>query len=69
MAVYYNLRLAKDGANFSINSDDPTLFNNTLADDYIFALEMGLTKQDIVASVSNVHRFTCDSLLSLLIQT
>ena len=50
----YTFRLANDGANFSINSDDPTLFNNTLADDYICALDMGLTKKHIITSVSSL---------------
>ncbi|KAK7091379.1 adenosine deaminase-like [Littorina saxatilis] len=47
------VKMAKDGASFSINSDDPTLFDNTLSDDYICALKMGLTKQDIVKSIFN----------------
>ncbi|PVD32501.1 hypothetical protein C0Q70_07940 [Pomacea canaliculata] len=50
------LRFAKDGANFSINSDDPTLFDNSLADDYKCALELGLTKEQIITSIFNAAR-------------
>lgn len=50
------LRLVKDGASFSINTDDPTLFDNTLADDYLCAMEMGLSKNHIIAAIFHAAR-------------
>ncbi|KAK7485685.1 hypothetical protein BaRGS_00023134, partial [Batillaria attramentaria] len=50
------VRMANDGANFSINSDDPTLFDNDLPSDYQCALELGLTKEQIVRSIFNAAR-------------
>lgn len=50
------VRMAKDGANFSVNSDDPTLFNCDLPADYQCALELGLTKEQIIRSIFNAAR-------------
>lgn len=61
----YVYRFAKDGANFSINSDDPTLFDNSLAADYKCALELGLTKEQIITSVF-IFRMLKSALLCVL---
>lgn len=50
------VRFARDGANFSINSDDPALFDNDLPSDYQCAMEMGLTKEQVVTSIFNAAR-------------
>ncbi|XP_041361432.1 adenosine deaminase-like [Gigantopelta aegis] len=47
------LRFATDGANFSINTDDPTVLGNDLTDDYLMALEFGLTEKQIQTSIFN----------------
>ncbi|XP_054163463.1 adenosine deaminase-like [Oppia nitens] len=47
------VKLAEDLANFSINSDDPTVFGNTLDDDYLFVSKMGLNEFHLVRANIN----------------
>lgn len=46
------LRMAQDGMSFSINSDNPSIFNSTLTDNYKLAAGFGLTKAQLQQSVS-----------------
>jgi len=46
------LRMAQDGMSFSINSDDPSIYNSTLKDNYKLAAEFGLTEAQLQHSVS-----------------
>ncbi|KAL3865072.1 hypothetical protein ACJMK2_006705 [Sinanodonta woodiana] len=50
------LTFAADGVNFSINSDDPLVFDSTLVDDYSLALEAGLTDKQIISGIFNAAR-------------
>lgn len=50
------VRFAKDGANYSLNSDDPFVFDSCLLDDYNAAKEMGLTEEQIIRSIFNAAR-------------
>jgi len=45
----------KDGANYSINTDDPVVLGNTLTDDYKFTQGMGLSDKDIIQGVGCVY--------------
>lgn len=47
-------RFAADGANFSINTDDPIVLDNDIDVDYRLVKKMGLTDEQIIQSV----RFT-----------
>ncbi|KAH7936191.1 hypothetical protein HPB52_019859 [Rhipicephalus sanguineus] len=42
------LRLKRDGASFSLNTDNPTVTHTTLDDEYRLALKLGLTPDDIL---------------------
>ncbi|KAL1469050.1 hypothetical protein MTO96_004783 [Rhipicephalus appendiculatus] len=42
------LRLKRDGASFSLNTDNPTITHTTLDDEYRLALKLGLTPDDIL---------------------
>ncbi|XP_075528457.1 adenosine deaminase-like isoform X2 [Dermacentor variabilis] len=42
------LRLRRDGASFSLNTDNPTLTHTTLDDEYRLALKLGLTPDDLL---------------------
>lgn len=42
------LRLKRDGASFSLNTDNPTITHTTLDDEYRLALKLGLTADDIL---------------------
>lgn len=46
------LRMAQDGMSFSINSDDPSIHNYTLMDNYKLAAEFGLTEAQLQQTVS-----------------
>lgn len=46
------LRMAQDGMSFSINSDDPSIYNSTLKDNYKLAAAFGLTEAQLKYSVS-----------------
>lgn len=50
------LRFVADGANFSINTDDPIVLDNDIDEDYRLAKEMGLTDEQIVKSIFNAAR-------------
>lgn len=50
------VRFAEDGANFSINKDDPLTFGSTLDLEYKYLYELGLTEAHVVRAVSD-HRF------------
>ncbi|XP_071109426.1 adenosine deaminase-like isoform X2 [Haliotis cracherodii] len=50
------LRFAQDKANFSLNTDDPTVLDNTLTDDYMTAKEFGLSDDHITQSIFNAAR-------------
>ncbi|XP_046581548.1 adenosine deaminase-like [Haliotis rubra] len=50
------LRFAEDKANFSLNTDDPTVLDNTLTDDYITARGFGLSNDQITQSIFNAAR-------------
>lgn len=50
------IRFAKEGLNFSINTDDPSILDNVLADDYDLALEMGLSREQIIKSIFSAAR-------------
>ncbi|ESP02647.1 hypothetical protein LOTGIDRAFT_171847 [Lottia gigantea] len=50
------LRFAKDKANYSINTDDPVIFTNSLAEDYQMALDAGLSRQQVIDSIFNAAR-------------
>ncbi|KAL8578838.1 hypothetical protein ACOMHN_022131 [Nucella lapillus] len=50
------VKMARDGANFSINSDDPTLFDTTLTEDYRCVLNLGLSKELLTKSIFNAVR-------------
>ena len=45
------VRMAEDGANFSISKDDPTIFQTTLNDEYRYLMDMGLTEAHLVRAV------------------
>lgn len=45
-------QFVKDGANYSINTDDPVVLGNTLTDDFSFAQDLGLSDEDIIKGVS-----------------
>lgn len=47
------VRFAHDGANFSLNSDDPLVFDSCLLDDYLAAIESGLTEEHVITSIFN----------------
>ena len=47
----YFCRFVRNGANFSINTDAPIVTGCTLANDYQKAMDMGLTRDDIVKGV------------------
>lgn len=49
-------KFAKDGTNFSINSDDPSVFDTHLVDDYKRAEQMGLSRKAIIKSIYNAAR-------------
>lgn len=57
------LRFVKDGANYSINTDDPVVLDNNLDDDYLKCKEIGLTDEQIIQSIFNAARasFASDS--------
>lgn len=42
------LRLRRDGASFSLNTDNPTITHTTLDDEYRLALKLGLTPDDLL---------------------
>ena len=49
----FDFRLANDGANFSINTDDPGVVGKFLSDEYeLVQSKMKLTWQQVVKSVS-----------------
>ena len=41
----------RDGVNFSINTDDPTVLGNNMDEDYKACNEMGLTDNDLIKGV------------------
>ena len=45
------LRFAKDQASFSVNTDDPTITNTKLSDEYKLLLSWGLTVQQLQMTV------------------
>ena len=49
------LHFARDGANFSLNSDDPTVIGTRLAAEYETVRSWGLTEAHLVRAV----RFAC----------
>ena len=53
------LHFARDGANFSLNSDDPTVIGTRLAAEYETVRSWGLTEAHLVRAV----RFACSYLL------
>jgi adenosine deaminase len=46
-------RFAQDGASFSINTDDPTVTNTNLSDEYVLCAQWGLTLAQLQKSVSH----------------
>ncbi|XP_060074914.1 adenosine deaminase-like [Ylistrum balloti] len=50
------IRFADEGVNFSLNTDDPIILNNALADDYVLANKMGLSDEQIINSIFNAAR-------------
>lgn len=50
------LRFVNDGANYSINTDDPVVLDNNIDDDYSKCKEMGLTDEQIIKSIFNAAR-------------
>ena len=46
------IQFAEDGANFSINKDDPLTFGSTLDLEYKYLYELGLTEAHVVRAVS-----------------
>ena len=50
--LVYCCRFANDGVNFSISTDDPLILGNDLNEDYLMALEFGLSLEQIEQSVS-----------------
>ncbi|XP_060552227.1 adenosine deaminase-like [Ruditapes philippinarum] len=50
------VRFAEDKANYSLNSDDPFVFDSCLLDDYNAAVDMGLTDKHIVTSIFNAAK-------------
>ncbi|KAL3888015.1 hypothetical protein ACJMK2_000399 [Sinanodonta woodiana] len=50
------LRLVADGANYSINTDDPIVLDNDLIDDYRFVSKMGLSNSQIIQGIFNAAR-------------
>ncbi|XP_077500158.1 adenosine deaminase-like isoform X2 [Amblyomma americanum] len=42
------LRLRRDGASFSLNTDNPTVTHTKLEDEYRLALELGFTPEDLL---------------------
>lgn len=47
------MRFSRDGASFSVNTDDPTVTNTKLSDEYALLRNWGLTDEQIKQSVSN----------------
>ncbi len=45
------IRFAKDGASYSINTDDPTITNTYLNDEYRLVTRWGLTQHDLQQAV------------------
>ncbi|KAK6186822.1 hypothetical protein SNE40_006092 [Patella caerulea] len=54
-------RLAQDGVNFSISTDDPNVLDNNILDDYSVAMDMGLTRQQIIQSIFNAAQSSFSS--------
>ncbi|OWF49310.1 adenosine deaminase-like [Mizuhopecten yessoensis] len=50
------IRFANEGLNFSLNTDDPIILDNMLADDYLMAGQMGLSDEQIIKSIFNAAR-------------
>lgn len=46
----------RDGVNFSINTDDPTVLGNNMDEDYKACNEMGLTDNDLIKGIFNAAR-------------
>ena len=46
------MRFAKDNASFSINTDDPTITNTKLTDEYSLLLSWGLDKKQLQQCVN-----------------
>ena len=46
------LRFAADGANFSVNSDDPTITQTRISDEFEVVRSWGLTEAHLVRAVS-----------------
>ncbi len=46
------VRFARDGANFSINSDDPTITRTRLTEEYETVRSWGLTEAHLATAVS-----------------
>lgn len=46
------VQFSRDGASFSINTDDPTVTNTKLSDEYDLVQKWGLSKEQIKNSVS-----------------
>jgi len=57
------LRMAQDGASFSINSDNPSIFNVTLKENYKLAAESGLTQAQLQQSVSYYSFYLNENLI------
>lgn len=47
------VRFAHDGVNFSLNSDDPLVFDSCPLDDYLAGKEAGLTEEHIIQAIFN----------------
>lgn len=50
------LRFVEDGANYSINTDDPVVLDNNLDEDYDMAMTMGLSEEQIIVSIFSAAR-------------
>ena len=48
------LQFAKDGASFSISTDDPTVTNTQLSDEYALLSKWGLTESQLQQTVRNL---------------
>lgn len=56
--LFFIDRFSDDGANFSINSDDPLPFDTNLTKEFEFAKEMGINEDKLITCVSCVGRPT-----------
>lgn len=49
-------KFVRDGASYSINTDDPVVLGNSITDDYKHAQDMGLSDKDIIRGIFHAAR-------------